>query len=109
MLPELAKELANQMLSAHAFPPGINITAIVQQGPGRLLLTARSDVHLPHRAGSLVVSQPALDDQGHNAVGDALQRLIALIETDRLPSWGVDQPAPILGTLTSNGWEDGRA
>ena len=54
-----------------------------------------------------MVSQEAAEDDGPDAVTEALRDLLARLERGALPECPVNMKAPVLAVRTSEGWHPG--
>ena len=98
------KALADEPLRHATLPDGTAVFTRLEHNPARLLLEARQ-LH-PHRAGTMAVSQLAAEEDGADAVRDAVAELLAHIARDALPKCPVMNHAPLLRVRTSLGWLD---
>lgn len=97
----LGEELLRQLI----LPAGVEIQVLIDQDPAVLAFVAR--MKHPSRAGTVLVSQEAAEDDGPAAVTEALRALLARIERGLLPDCPVTLKAPVLAIRTSQGWQPG--
>lgn len=100
-LEDLGRELVRQVL----IQEDTEIQALVTANPAALAFVARQV--RPERAGTVLVSLEAAEDDGPNAVAEAFRRLLELIEGEKLPLWPAHGKAPVLAMRTSQGWQTG--
>lgn len=99
------KDLGEELLRQEILPAGTEIQVLIDQDPAVLAFVARQKQ--PPRAGTVLVSQEAAEDDGPAAITEALRELLARIEQGRLPEWPVMQKSPLLAVRTSQGWQLG--
>lgn len=96
------KILADDLLCRSTLPAGAGIRSWIEANPARLMLEVRLDN--PPRAGIVAVSQLAAEEDGAEAVTDALAELLAHLERGDVPHCAGSDAAPLLLIRTSLGW-----
>ena len=99
------KALADDLLRRSTLPAGTAIHTWIEANPARLMLEVRQVG--PPRAGIVAVSQLAAEEDGAEAVTDALAELLAHLERGDVPHCAGADAAPLLLIRTSLGWYTG--
>lgn len=100
---DLGEELLRQLI----LPADADIQVLIDPDPAVMAFVARLKQSQPPRAGTVLVSQEAAEDDGPAAVTEALRDLLARIERGLLPECPVTLKAPVLAIRTSQGGQPG--
>jgi len=101
-----ARLRAQQMIdqAQPPLPPGTHVTVHEEQDPDQLVISAVMEGAGMRRAGRVMVTHEAFQTHAEQAVGAAVDRLLASIVEGNLP---LLTGAPVvLGRLSHEGWMD---